>query len=66
LLLEEDRLNAEWAGTPARKESLARSTITIKDWIGVEGCVVLQYADYIQPGKWKTKWLGPFQVQSFL
>ena len=25
LLLEEDRLNAEWAGTPARKESLARS-----------------------------------------
>lgn len=34
--------------------------------IGVEGCVVLQYADYIQPGKWKTKWLGPFQVQSFL
>lgn len=34
--------------------------------IGVPGCLVLQYEDYIPPGKLKTKWLGPFQVQSFL
>lgn len=31
LQLSEDRLNAEWTGPPATKESLARSTIT-RNW----------------------------------
>ena len=46
LRLSEDRLNAEWTGPPATKESLARSTDKL---VFVPGCLVLQYADYIKP-----------------
>lgn len=60
------RLNAEWTGPPATQQGKAWHDRQLREKIGVEGCLVLQYADYIQPGKWKTKWLGPFQVQSFL